>query len=197
MALHADMSLKAGAKGQPHARIADRGRCGLGVAVRDHIAGRRSRPVDWVKRLDEARDALADVALELILLDLNLPDGRGLDFLRSCAGAAAPSPVIILTAMDQIAWRIDGLNAGADDYLVKPFDLSELSARLAAVARRYGGNPNPLLQPAASRSTWRIGSSRRRAALSRFDGARMGAARAAAPASGRDRLQSRDRGFAL
>src|SRR5205085_268001 len=55
-------------------------------------------------------------------------------------------PVIIITAQDQIASRIDGLNSGADDYLVKPFDLSELSARVGAVARRYGGSPNPLLQ---------------------------------------------------
>ena len=55
------------------------------------------------------------------------------------------TPVIILTALDQISDRIEGLNAGADDYMVKPFDLSELSARLAAVARRYSGNPNPLV----------------------------------------------------
>jgi two-component system OmpR family response regulator len=53
---------------------------------------------------------------------------------------------MILTAQDQIAARIDGLNSGADDYLVKPFDLSELSARVSAVARRYVGNPNPLLR---------------------------------------------------
>jgi two-component system OmpR family response regulator len=53
--------------------------------------------------------------------------------------------VIILTALDQVSDRIDGLNAGADDYLVKPFDLSELSARIGAVARRYSGNPNPLI----------------------------------------------------
>lgn len=54
-------------------------------------------------------------------------------------------PVIILTALDQVSNRIAGLNAGADDYLVKPFDLSELSARVSAVARRYAGNPNPLV----------------------------------------------------
>lgn len=56
------------------------------------------------------------------------------------------TPVIILTAQDQISDRIAGLNAGADDYLVKPFDLFELSARVAAVARRYSGNPNPQIR---------------------------------------------------
>jgi two-component system OmpR family response regulator len=116
----------------------------LGEAVRDHIAG-DGHAVDWVKRLDEADDAQAGVTFDLILLDLNLPDGRGLDFLRRLRKRGGAIPVIILTAMDQISWRIDGLNAGADDYLVKPFDLSELSARLLAVSRRYGGNPNPLL----------------------------------------------------
>lgn len=116
----------------------------LGEAVHDHIAG-ESHAVDWVRRLDDAEAALAGVDFELILLDLGLPDGRGLDFLRRLRKRGSTTPVIIVTAMDQISWRIDGLNAGADDYLVKPFDLSELSARLAAVGRRYTGNPNPLL----------------------------------------------------
>jgi two-component system OmpR family response regulator len=84
-------------------------------------------------------------AYDLILLDLMLPDGRGLTFLQTLRSNGAVTPVIILTAMDQISDRIEGLNAGADDYLVKPFDLSELSARLNAVARRYSGNPNPLI----------------------------------------------------
>jgi two-component system OmpR family response regulator len=74
-----------------------------------------------------------------------LPDGRGIEFLRVRRSAGDTTPVIILTALDQISDRIAGLNAGADDYLVKPFDLSELSARLKAVARRYSGNPNPLI----------------------------------------------------
>jgi two-component system OmpR family response regulator len=74
-----------------------------------------------------------------------LPDGRGLPFLRGLRGRGDVTPVIILTALDQISDRIEGLNAGADDYMVKPFDLSELSARLAAVTRRYSGNPNPLV----------------------------------------------------
>lgn len=75
-----------------------------------------------------------------------LPDGSGLDFLRRLRAAGDVTPVIILTARDRISDRIAGLNAGADDYLVKPFDLSELSARVAAVSRRYTGNPNPLVQ---------------------------------------------------
>jgi two-component system, OmpR family, response regulator len=116
----------------------------LGEAVRDHIAG-EAHAADWVRRLDDAEAALAGVDFDLILLDLSLPDGRGLDFLRRLRKRGSATPVIIVTAMDQISWRIDGLNAGADDYLVKPFDLSELSARLAAVARRYAGNPNPLI----------------------------------------------------
>jgi two-component system OmpR family response regulator len=117
----------------------------LGEAVREHVAS-LGHGVDWMKRLDDAREALATVAYELVLLDLNLPDGRGLDLLREVRRQGADAPVIILTAQDQIAARIEGLNSGADDYLVKPFDLSELSARIAAVARRYSGNANPLLR---------------------------------------------------
>ena len=117
----------------------------LGEAVREHVAS-LGHGVDWMKRLDNAREALATVAYELVLLDLNLPDGRGLDLLRELRRQGADAPVIILTAQDQIAARIEGLNSGADDYLVKPFDLSELSARIAAVARRYSGNANPLLR---------------------------------------------------
>ena len=117
----------------------------LGEAVREHVAS-LGHGVDWMKRLDDAREALATVAYELVLLDLNLPDGRGLDLLRELRRQGADAPVIILTAQDQIAARIEGLNSGADDYLVKPFDLSELSARIAAVARRYTGNANPLLR---------------------------------------------------
>jgi two-component system OmpR family response regulator len=117
----------------------------LGEAVRDHIAS-LGYGVDWVKSLDNAREAMTTTTYELLLLDLNLPDGRGFDFLRDLRQKGSAAPVIILTAQDQIASRIASLNAGADDYLIKPFDLSELSARVGAVARRYGGNPNPLLR---------------------------------------------------
>ena len=116
----------------------------LGAAVRDQIAG-DGHSVDWVQRLDAADAAVAGVPYDLVLLDLMLPDGRGQPFLKRLRARGEATPVIILTALDQVSDRIEGLNAGADDYLVKPFDLAELSARIGSVARRYGGNPNPLI----------------------------------------------------
>ena len=116
----------------------------LGAAVRDQISA-DGQSVDWVKRLDAAGDAMAVAAYDLILLDLMLPDGLGVGFLKALRHRGDVTPVIILTALDQISDRIEGLNAGADDYLVKPFDLSELSARIGSVARRYSGNPNPII----------------------------------------------------
>ena len=116
----------------------------LGAAVRDQISG-DGHSVDWFTRLDAAGDAVASVSYDLILLDLMLPDGRGIVFLKALRARGDVSPVIILTALDQVSDRIEGLNAGADDYLVKPFDLAELSARIGSVARRYTGNPNPII----------------------------------------------------
>ena len=118
---------------------------GLGEAVRDQISD-DGHAVDWAQNLSFAEACINTTSYNLILLDLMLPDGHGLDFLKKLRAAGASTPVIILTALDQVSDRIAGLNAGADDYLIKPFDLSELSARVAAVARRYSGNPNPLLQ---------------------------------------------------
>lgn len=116
----------------------------LGAAVRDQIAG-DGQSVDWVTRLEAARVSMDVAAYDLILLDLMLPDGRGIGFLKSIRGRGDATPIIILTALDQISDRIEGLNAGADDYIVKPFDLAELTARIGSVARRYTGNPNPIL----------------------------------------------------
>ena len=116
----------------------------LGAAVRDQIVA-DGQSMDWVTRLDAAADAMAVADYDLVLLDLMLPDGRGIGFLRGLRARGDVSPVIILTALDQVSDRIEGLNAGADDYLVKPFDLSELSARIGSVARRYTGNPNPII----------------------------------------------------
>jgi two-component system OmpR family response regulator len=120
----------------------------LGAAVREHLAD-PGHGVDWAQRLEEADDCLATVEYGLVLLDLRLPDGDGLDLLKALRRRGNTCPVIILTARDQIRDRIAGLNAGADDYMVKPFDLDELSARTQAVSRRYAGQPNPIAKVGA------------------------------------------------
>ncbi|MGJ5042895.1 MULTISPECIES: response regulator transcription factor [unclassified Bradyrhizobium] len=136
----------------------------LGAAVRDQIVS-DGHSVDWVTRLDAAREYLGTAAYDLLFLDLMLPDGRGIGLLRDRRAKGDVTPVIILTALDQLSDRIEGLNAGADDYMIKPFDLSELTARLNAVARRYAGNPNPLIRigdlqiDLAARSMTRAGKS--------------------------------------
>lgn len=101
----------------------------LGAAVRDQIVA-DGHSVDWVTRLDDSTDHIRSAAYDLLLLDLMLPDGRGISFLRDLRTKGDVTPVIILTALDQISDRIEGLNAGADDYMVKPFDLSEQAQRL-------------------------------------------------------------------
>ena len=116
----------------------------IGSAVREQIED-GGHSVDWAQRLDSAQDALASASFDLILLDLMLPDGRGISFLKGLRARGVQVPVLILTALDQISDRIEGLNAGADDYLVKPFDLAELSARIGAVARRYANHPSPAI----------------------------------------------------
>lgn len=115
---------------------------GLGEAIRDQLQ-EEGYAVDWVTRIEAAASCLRSTGYDLLLLDLMLPDGSGLTFLQELRKTSSFLPVIIMTAKDQIADRISGLNAGADDYLVKPFDLNEMTARVAAVARRYSGNPNP------------------------------------------------------
>ncbi|NLH83482.1 MAG: response regulator transcription factor [Phyllobacteriaceae bacterium] len=116
----------------------------LGQAVKDQIVA-EGHSADGVRDLAAADLAIRSAVFDLVLLDLMLPDGRGLDFLKTRRTAGDVTPVIVLTARDQISDRIAALDAGADDYLVKPFDLAELSARIRAVGRRYSGNPNPLL----------------------------------------------------
>lgn len=114
----------------------------LGSAVRDHVAA-AGHAVDWAQDLGAADDYLAVAAHQLILLDLGLPDGNGLHLLRRLRRDGNAAAVVILSARDQIATRIEALNSGADDYLTKPFDLAELTARMAAVARRTAGAANP------------------------------------------------------
>jgi two-component system, OmpR family, response regulator len=117
----------------------------LGEAIRDHVIS-VGHAVDWMQRLKDGQACTETVDYSLILLDLRLADGNGIDFLVGLRARDCPTPVIILTAHDQISDRINGLNSGADDYLVKPFNLNELTARMLAVSRRYAAKPNPVVQ---------------------------------------------------
>jgi two-component system OmpR family response regulator len=101
--------------------------------------------VDHAADAPAARLALSDHAYSAVLLDLNLPGGSGLTVLRGVRERYDTTPVIILTARDQLSDRIAGLDAGADDYLVKPFQPDELAARLRAVLRRAQGRVAPVL----------------------------------------------------
>ncbi|OCP00669.1 MULTISPECIES: response regulator transcription factor [unclassified Ensifer] len=117
----------------------------LGEALRDHVAA-GGHAVDWFTRVLDATAATDTVSYGLILLDLRLPDGAGLTLLRALRARGDGTPVIILTAHDQVSDRIEGLNSGADDYLLKPFDLGEMTARMLAVSRRYAGNAVPTVK---------------------------------------------------
>ncbi len=101
--------------------------------------GRHGFAVDLAPTLADAQACLNTTAYDVILLDLQLPDGDGLSLLKAVREAGQTIPVIALTARDTIADRVAGLNQGADDYLVKPFALDELVARIHAVVRRMGG----------------------------------------------------------
>lgn len=96
--------------------------------------------VDWVKSGDEADAALAKQSYDALLLDLGLPHRDGIDVLRDLRARGNTLPVLIVTARDAVSDRVLGLKEGADDYLVKPFDLEELIARLHAIVRRSRGH---------------------------------------------------------
>jgi len=102
--------------------------------------------VDWVRDGRAAELALGNEVYDLLLLDLGLPKKEGLDVLRTLRQKGSSVPVLILTARDAVADRVRGLDAGADDYLVKPFDLDELSARIRALLRRRAGRAEPVIQ---------------------------------------------------
>jgi two-component system response regulator QseB len=101
--------------------------------------------VDWVEDGRAAELALAERVHDLIVLDLGLPKRKGLEVLGAMRRGGDGRPVLILTARDAVADRIAGLDAGADDYVVKPFDLDELAARLRALLRRGSGRAGPVL----------------------------------------------------
>lgn len=112
--------------------------------------------VDWMQDGASAAQALATEPYAVVVLDLGLPRLSGLEVLRRLRSRNAQinnqlTPVLILTAMDTLDDRIKGLDAGADDYLVKPFDMGELAARLRALIRRASGKADPLLEVAGVR----------------------------------------------
>ncbi len=105
--------------------------------------------VDWVQDGDAALTALGGDAYDLLLLDLGLPKRDGIDVLRTLRARGLVLPVLIVTARDAVADRVKGLDAGADDYLVKPFDLDELGARMRALIRRQAGRSESLIRHGA------------------------------------------------
>jgi two-component system response regulator QseB len=102
--------------------------------------------VDWVRDGRAGELALAAEPFDLVLLDLGLPKIQGMDLLRRIRERDKRIPVLIMTARDAVADRVRGLNAGGDDYLVKPFDLDELTARIHALLRRQDGRADPELR---------------------------------------------------
>ncbi|BBL73304.1 response regulator [Methylomagnum ishizawai] len=107
--------------------------------------------VDWVRDGIAAELALGNDVYDLLLLDLGLPRKSGLEVLAGLRAKKNTLPVLILTARDAVADRVKGLDGGADDYLVKPFDLDELTARIRALLRRRGGRAEPVIEHGALR----------------------------------------------
>ncbi|HET7313193.1 response regulator [Salinisphaera sp.] len=119
--------------------------------------------VDRVATVAEAEAAMAALTTDLVVLDIGLPDGDGLALLRDWRAAGRRVPVLLLTARDAVVDRVTGLSAGGDDYLLKPFDLDELLARVKALLRRAAGFAAPVLTHGtiafdpAGREVWRDG----------------------------------------
>jgi len=102
--------------------------------------------VDWARDGNTGQASLSTTAYNLVLLDIGLPKRSGLEVLKSLRGRKDRVPVLILTARDHVTDRVEGLDSGADDYLVKPFALEEVEARIRALLRRHAGNADPILR---------------------------------------------------
>ena len=122
----------------------------IGAAVEKGLR-QDGQTVDWARDGRAAETALATEPYELVLLDLGLPRKDGLALLKTLRAAGNRVPVIVITARDTIADRVAGLDAGADDYLVKPFNFDELAARMRAVSRRREGRAEPAVAHGALR----------------------------------------------
>lgn len=117
----------------------------LGHALQEFLAD-QGYAVDWLTQGDKVLGALACQSYDLLLLDLNLPGCSGLDVLKQLRESGIQVPVIIVTARDGLDDRVAGLDAGADDYVTKPFDLPELAARVRVFGRRRSGQAQPLIE---------------------------------------------------
>ena len=117
----------------------------LGHALREFLTA-QSYAVDWIQDGDGVLRAVSQQPYDLLILDLNLPGISGLDILRSMQERGLHIPVLILTARDGVEDRVAGLDAGADDYMTKPFELAELAARVRVFERRRTGQTQPYLQ---------------------------------------------------
>ncbi|HWK62240.1 MAG TPA: response regulator transcription factor [Eoetvoesiella sp.] len=117
----------------------------LGHALQEFLMG-QGYAVDWLQDGEPVLGAVTGQTYDLLLLDLNLPSMSGLDVLRQLRAQGQQVPVLILTARDGVEDRVAGLDAGADDYVTKPFELAELAARVRAFARRRAGQVQPLLE---------------------------------------------------
>ena len=117
----------------------------IGAGVQSGLR-QEGHTVDWVRDGKAAELALASGVHEMLLLDLGLPHKSGLELLSGLRRQGLDLPVLVITARDSVADRVKGLDAGADDYLVKPFDLDELSARIRALMRRRAGRASPRIE---------------------------------------------------
>lgn len=117
----------------------------IGEAVLDQLRAEHYA-VDWVRDGEMADTALQSQTYDLVLLDLGLPRRDGLDVLKALRGRKQRLPVLIATARDSVQQRVQGLDAGADDYILKPFDLDELLARIRALLRRASGRAEPVYE---------------------------------------------------
>lgn len=117
---------------------------GLGDALTAYL-NMTGRAVQWVRSFAEGEAASRNSAHDLLIVDLRLPDGNGLDLITKLRKSGDIRPLIVISAQDQIRDRIAGLNAGADDYVTKPFNLHELDARIEALKRRSFGRPGPVV----------------------------------------------------
>ena len=117
----------------------------IGAGVQSGLR-QEGHTVDWVRDGKAAELALASGVHEMLLLDLGLPHKSGLELLSGLRRQGLDLPVLVITVRDSVADRVKGLDAGADDYLVKPFDLDELSARIRALMRRRAGRASPRIE---------------------------------------------------